>query len=218
MVSISAGRPVRGRVREGTEPRPLPYARTCLGPRVPKASGRKESWNPTLAHGTRESGAAGRDLRGDGRLSLRGIATGQCLVSRRLDNQVIDDAVCFVDVLQGAMPQPMRELIIFFFGNIMMRAVEQFEGLMIASSAAAVHVYWHVVGQVFAIIDGGAFDFADGGVDFADSMCFLVVEPVRRGQTVEMGARVAKIGKRVQVGRMPSRLIGEGQGGADRQE
>ena len=32
----------------------------------------------------------------------------------RLDDEVIDDAVRFVDMLQGAMTQPVSELIVFF--------------------------------------------------------------------------------------------------------
>ena len=44
--------------------------------------------------------------------------------------------------------------------------------------------------------------------------CFFSVHVMSRSQVLQMSAGVAQIGERVQICRMPSRFVGEGQGRA----
>lgn len=52
------------------------------------------------------------------------LLSDSLLVVRRLDDQAIDDAMRFVDMLQGAMLQAVGKPVIFSFGNVMVRFVE----------------------------------------------------------------------------------------------
>src|SRR5580658_8689166 len=69
--------------------------------------------------------------------------------------------------------------------------------------------------QRLAIIDRSPFDLIDGPVDFSDGVRFFVVHPFGGCVTFQMGAGVAQVGEGVEVCGMPSRFIGEAQGGAD---
>jgi hypothetical protein len=131
-----------------------------------------------------------------------------------LDDDVVHDTVRFVDVLQGAMAQSVGELVILFFGDVVMGAVEEFERFVVTSATAHVGVDRHMVGDVFTVIYGSVFDFADGSINFADSMFLFAIEMVGGSEAIEMSASVAQIGERMQVSRMPSWLVGEGEGGA----
>jgi hypothetical protein len=132
-----------------------------------------------------------------------------------LDDDVVHDTVCFVYVLQGAVTQSVGELVIFFFGDVVMGTVEEFERFVVTSATAHVGVDRHMVCDVFAVIYGGVFDFADGSIDFADSMFLFAIQTVGGSEAIEMSASVAQIGERMQVSGMPSWLVGETEGGAN---
>jgi hypothetical protein len=132
-----------------------------------------------------------------------------------LDDDVVHDTVCFVYVLQGAVTQSVGELVIFFFGDVVMGTVEEFERFVVTSATAHVGVDRHMVCDVFTVIYGGVFDFADGSIDFADSMFLFAIEMVGGSEAIEMSTSIAQIGERMQVGGMPSWLVGEAEGGAN---
>jgi len=136
------------------------------------------------------------------------------LVAGSLHDQVIDDAVRFVDVAEGAIAQTAHGGIIFFAGDIIVRLVEQFQSAVIAASASYVRIYRRMVIQILAIINRGALDLSDGFVDLLDGVIFFSIHAARPCSSLQVSARVAQVGERVQVGRMPSGFIGEGQRGA----
>jgi hypothetical protein len=132
-----------------------------------------------------------------------------------LDDQVIDDAVGFVDVVDGAIAQTADGRIIFFAGNIVVRLVEQFESAVKAASAVHVGVDRRMVFQVLAVINCGMLDFADGLIDFFDGVLFFTVHVFGGGELAEVSTRVAQVGERMQVSRMTSGFVGERESGAD---
>ena len=132
-----------------------------------------------------------------------------------LPDQVLDDAVRFVDVLQGAMTQSMSITVIFFFFDVVSRRIEQFQGSMIAASAGHVVVDRRMVVQVFAVINRSLLDLCDSPVDLCDGVIFFPIHPASPRPSLQMGARMAKVGKGVQVGGMPSWFVGKSQRSAD---
>lgn len=136
------------------------------------------------------------------------------LVVSLLD-QVFDDAVRFVDVVDCAIAQAAHRRIVFFAGDIIVRLVEQFQGTVIAASASHVRIDRRMVVQTLAIVNRSVLDLFDGFVDLGDGVIFFSIHAAGPGSALEMSAGVAQVGERVQVGRMPSRFIGEGQRGAD---
>jgi hypothetical protein len=129
---------------------------------------------------------------------------------------VIDDAVGLVDVVDRAIAQTPDGRIIFFTGNIVVRFVEQFKGAVKAAAAVHVGVDWRVVIEVLAVVNCGVLDFADGLVDLFDGVLFFAVHVLGRRELAEVSARVAQVGEGVQIGRMASGFVAEGQSGADR--
>jgi hypothetical protein len=132
-----------------------------------------------------------------------------------LDDQVIDDAVGFVDVVDGAIAQSTDGRIIFFAGNIVVRLVEQFEGAMKAATAVHVGVDRRMIVQVLAVINRGVLDFADGFIDLFDGVLFFAVHVFGCGELAEVSASVAQVGEGMQVRRMASGFVAERQSGAD---
>jgi len=127
---------------------------------------------------------------------------------------VIDDAVRFVDVAEGAIAQTTHRRIIFFAGDIIVRLVEQFQGAVIAASVSHMRIDRRMVIQILAIVNRSALDLSDGFVDLGDGVIFFSIHPAGPCLAFQMSARVAQVGERVQVCRMPPRFIGEGQRGA----
>jgi hypothetical protein len=132
-----------------------------------------------------------------------------------LADQVIDNAVGFVDVVDGAIAQAADGRIVFFAGDVVMGLVEQFKGAVKAAGAIHVRIDGRMVVQILAVIDGGALDFADGFVDFLNGVLLFVVHVLGRRQLAQVSARMPQVSESVQVGGMPSRFVGEGQGSAD---
>ena len=76
--------------------------------------------------------------------------------------------------------------------------VEQFDGSVQAAGPIEMRVDGHVIVDILAIIDRGALDFKDGGIDFLDSLAFLFSALATIG-TFEVGARIAQIGQSMQI-------------------
>jgi hypothetical protein len=136
------------------------------------------------------------------------------LVAGSLLDQAIDDVVRFVDVAEGAIAQTTYRGIIFFAGDIVVRLVEQLQGAVIAASAVYVRIDRRMVIQILAIVNRSVLDLSDGFVDLFDGVIFFSIHAAGPCSTLQMSARVAQVGEGVQVGRMPSRFVGEGQSGA----
>jgi hypothetical protein len=130
-------------------------------------------------------------------------------------DQVIDDAVRFVDVFQGAMTQAMGKAVIFFLLDVVMGRVEQLQGTMIAASASHVIVDGRMVIQVFAVINRSVLDLCDRLVDLFDGVIFFSIHAAGPRPAFQMSARGAEVGECVQVGGMSPGIIGEGHGGTD---
>jgi hypothetical protein len=137
-----------------------------------------------------------------------------CFLPVVLDDQVIDDAVGFVDVVDGAIAETADTGIIFFAGNIVVRLVEQFEGAVEAAAAVHAGVDRRMIFQILAVINRGTLDFANGFIDFFDGVLFFAVHMFGRCHLAQMSAGVAQVGEGVQVGRMASGFVREGQSGA----
>jgi len=131
-----------------------------------------------------------------------------------LHDQVIDDAVRFVDVVEGAVAQAAHRGIIFFAGDIIVRLVEQFQSTVIAASASYVRIDRRMVIQILAIVNRRVLDLSDGFVDLLHGVIFFSIHAAGPSYGLQMSAGVAQVGKRVQVCRMPPRFIGKGQRGA----
>jgi hypothetical protein len=136
------------------------------------------------------------------------------LVVRLLD-QVFDDAVRCVNVLEGAMLQSMGKLVVFFFRDVVMRTVKQFERSVIAASVSEVIIDRRMVVQILAIVNRSSLDLIDGFVDLGNGVIFFSIHPMGPCLAFQVSARVAQVGEGVQVCRMSSRFIGEAQRGAD---
>jgi hypothetical protein len=130
-------------------------------------------------------------------------------------DQVIDDAMGFVDMMEGAIAQAADGRIIFFAGDIVVGLVEQFQRTVEAASAVHVGVDRRMVVQVLAVINRGMLDLPDGLIDLVDGVLFFAVHMFGVRQLTQMGARMSQIGQRMQVGRMFSRFVSETQSGAD---
>jgi len=132
-----------------------------------------------------------------------------------LHDEALDDVVCAVDVLQGSMPQAVRENVVLFLGEIAMRFIEEFEGAMIAASSTEVSVDGRMIVQILTIVDGGALNFGDGSVDLDDSVLFFSVHTAGVSLVREVCPCVAKVGERVQVGGMTPELVGKAERGKE---
>src|SRR5580693_5792083 len=139
----------------------------------------------------------------------RGCGTCLLLVVGRLHDQVIDDAVGFVDVPEGAIAQTAYGRIILFAGNIVVRFVEQFQSAVIAAGAVHMRIDRRMIVQILAIVNRSALDLSKGFVDLVNGMLFFLVHVMSGSQVLQVSARMPQVGERVQVGGMPSRLVGE---------
>jgi hypothetical protein len=131
-----------------------------------------------------------------------------------LMDDVIDDAVRFVNMSKSAVAQAARPRIIFFACDVIVRFVEQFQRAMKTAAAVQARIDRRMIVQVLAVIDGGVLDFADSLVDLIDGVLLLVILPFRVSKVAQMGAGVTQIGQRVQICRMSARIVSEAQGRA----
>jgi len=129
-----------------------------------------------------------------------------------LRDQAFDDVMGFVDMAEGAIAQTAHRRIVFFAGNIIVRLVEQFQGAAIAASVPNARIDRRMVIQILAIVNRSALDLSDGFVDLFDGVILFSIHPAGPCPAFQMSARMAQVGERVQVCRMPPRFIGEGEG------
>src|ERR1700735_2787435 len=132
-----------------------------------------------------------------------------------LHDEVIDDAMSLVDMMDRAIAQTADGRIIFFAGDVVVRLVQQFQGAVEASPAVPVGVDRRMVVQVLTVINRGVLDFADRLVDLVDGVLFFAVHMFGRRHLTQMRARMTQISESMQVGRMPSRFVGESHDGAE---
>ena len=93
-----------------------------------------------------------------------------------------------------------------------MSFIEQFESLMEAVGMTQVSVNGWMVVQVLAIVDRGALDLADGGIDLVNRTHGIVVDNIIGTKLVEVCASVTQIAEGMQIGRMLTRGIGKHDG------
>jgi hypothetical protein len=132
------------------------------------------------------------------------------LVVGCLHNQVIDDAMCFIDVQECAIAQTAHGRIVLFTGDIVVRFIQQFQGTVKAPGAIHSCIDWRMIIQVLAVVDRSSLDFIDGFVNFIHRMLFFFVHVMSGSKVLQMSARVPQISESMQVCRMPSRLVGKG--------
>jgi hypothetical protein len=126
---------------------------------------------------------------------------------------VVDDAVGFVDVVDGAITQAADGRIVFFAGNVVVSFVEQFEGAMKAASAIHVSVDWRVIVEALAVVNRGVLDFPNRFIDLVDGVLFFPVHMFSGCKLTQMSAGMAQIGERMQIGRMTTWLVGKAESG-----
>ncbi len=136
------------------------------------------------------------------------------LVVGSLNDQVIDDVMRFVDVVQRAIPKTSHRWIVFFSCDVIVGLIQQLLGAMKTASASHPRIDWRVVIQILAVVDRSPLNFVDGFVDLVDGVLFLFVHVIGGSQVLQMSAGMPQIGQRVQIGRMPSRFLGNAQRGA----
>ncbi len=76
----------------------------------------REVHSRSQANAQRTGANLGHLARWDGLLC--GLVVGGLL------DEVLNDAVGFIDVFESAMPQTVGEIVIFFFGDVVMRLIE----------------------------------------------------------------------------------------------
>jgi hypothetical protein len=131
------------------------------------------------------------------------------LVVRSLDDQVIDDAVSFIDVMNGAITQAAHRGIVFFPGDVVVSFIQQFLGAVEAAGAVHAGIDRRMIVQILAVINRSALDFFDGFIDFVDGVLFFFIHVMGGGKVCQVSAGMAQIGERVQICRMPSWFIGK---------
>jgi hypothetical protein len=128
---------------------------------------------------------------------------------------MIDDAMGFVDVVQGSIAKTAHGRIIFFTGDVVVSFIQEFHGAVKAAVAVHVRIDRRMIVQVLAVVNRSPLDFIDGFVDLVDGVFFFFIHVMGWRQVFEMSARMAEIGERVQVSRMPSGFVGECECGTE---
>ncbi|MGA7927150.1 MAG: hypothetical protein WCA20_14295 [Candidatus Sulfotelmatobacter sp.] len=134
----------------------------------------------------------------------------------RLHDQVIDEAVRFVDVMEGAIPQTAHRRVIFLASDIIVSFIEQLKRAVIAAGAIHLSIDRRMVVQILAIVNRSLLNLANGFVDLVDGALFFFVHVMGRSQVLQVGTRVPQVAKGMQVRRMSPWFVGKAQGGADR--
>jgi hypothetical protein len=137
------------------------------------------------------------------------------LVACGLNDEMIDDAVGFVDAMKAAIPKAAHGRVIFFAGNVIVSFVEQLHCAVKAAGSVHSRIDRRMIVQIFAVIDRGPLDFLDSFVDFVDCVFFFLVHVLSRGKVFQMSAGMPQVGQGMEIRRMSTRFAGETQGGAD---
>jgi len=112
----------------------------------------------------------------------------------------------FVDVLESAYLETLRESVVFFLRNVVVSLVDELESPVETAAPIETRVNGSMIVQVLAIVDGGLLDFVDGFIDVVNGFLFLITEFAAIG-ALEMGARVTEIGQGVKIRWMVSRRL-----------
>jgi len=115
----------------------------------------------------------------------------QLLVVGSLHDQVIDDAVGFVDVMDRAITQTAHGRIVFFPGDVIVGFVQQFQGAMKAAGAVHSHIDRRMIVQVLAVVNCSPPNFVDGFVNLFNGVLFFFIHVMSGGRVLQMSARVA---------------------------
>ncbi len=121
----------------------------------------------------------------------------------------------FINVMEGAIAQAAYGWIILFPCDVVVCLVQQFQSAMKAAAAIHLRIDWRMVVQILPVVDGSPLNLVDRPIDLFDGVLFFFIHVISGGQVLQMSARMPQVGKRVQVCRMPSRLVSEGERGAD---
>lgn len=120
---------------------------------------------------------------------------------------VVDGVVGFVDVHEGAVAEAAGLGDIFGAVEVVMGAVEKLIGFAEAVAPAEAGVDGRVFAEVFAVVEGGALDFIDGGVDFCDGVVVFATDVGILPAFREQGAGVTEVAECVEVGRVRARYL-----------
>ena len=150
--------------------------------------------------------------------SSRSIVASLAVLSGSLHNQVLDDVVRLIDMSQRPAPQSMSIAVIFFFLDVAVRTVKQFERSPISACVSKMRIYWRMVVQVLPIVNRSPFDFSDGFVDLRDGMFLLPIHPLGGRHALQVSASMAQVREGVQIRRMSSRIVCKGQRGTERND
>jgi hypothetical protein len=127
---------------------------------------------------------------------------------------MIDDAMSFVDVMEGAIPKTAYGRVIFFPGDVIVSFVQQFHGTVKAAGAVHSGINRRVVVQILAIVNRGMLNFFNGFVNLFDGVLFFLVHVMSWSQVLQMSPGVAQVGERMEIRRMPSRFVSKAEGSA----
>jgi hypothetical protein len=142
------------------------------------------------------------------------ILDKEFLVVGSLNDQVIDDAMRFVDVMKGTIPKPPHGRVIFFPGDVIVSFIEQFHRAVKAAGAVHPYVDWRMIVQILAVVDRSPLNFVDGFIDLVNGVLFFFVHVMGGSQILQMSAGMPQISKRVQICRMASRFVGKANSSA----
>jgi hypothetical protein len=128
-----------------------------------------------------------------------------------LFDQAYDDVARYIDVHESATTQSMGKVAVFSCRDVVACGIEQFERPVIAAPVPKVWIDRRMVVQIFTIVNRSLFDLCDGSIDLGYGVLFFPVDPTGGSHVFQMSTRVAQVGEGVQVCRMPSWIVGEGQ-------
>jgi hypothetical protein len=136
------------------------------------------------------------------------------LVVGCLNDEAIDNAMRFIDVMDGTIAQAAHCGVVFFTSNVIVRLVQQLESAMIAPRVSHMSVDRRMIIQILAIINRSVLDLCNGFVNLLDGTLLFVVHSLGGSRALQMGAGVPQVGERVQISGMPSRFVRKGKSGA----
>jgi hypothetical protein len=142
------------------------------------------------------------------------VSKEEPLKASSLLDQVIDDAMRFVDVMKSAVTKTPDGRVIFFPSNVIVSFIQQVLGAVKAPGAIHSCIDWRMIVQILAVVNRSTLNFFDSFVDLVYCVLFLFIHVMRGSQVFQMSASVPQIGKRVQVCRMLSRFVSKTQGSA----
>jgi hypothetical protein len=128
---------------------------------------------------------------------------------------MIDDAMSFIDVVQGSITKTAYGRVIFFSGNVVVSFIQKFHGAVEAAGPVHMRIDRRVIVQVLAVVNRGPLDFVDGFVDLVNGVFLFFIHVMSGRQVFEMSASVAEISESMQVSRMPSGFVGECECGTE---